>query len=43
VQTDSGATQIPIQWVPETLFPGVKQTRRKADLLTPTSAEVKKM
>jgi hypothetical protein len=37
-----GSTQPPIQWVPGTLSPRVKQPGREADHW-PTSAEVKKM
>jgi hypothetical protein len=36
-------TQPPIQWVPGTLFPGVKRPGREVDHSPPTSAEVKKM
>jgi hypothetical protein len=32
-----GSTKLPLQWIP-----GVKRTRREADHLPPTSAEVKK-
>jgi hypothetical protein len=38
-----GPTQPPIQWVPGTLYPGVKQPGREADHSTPVSVEVKKM
>jgi hypothetical protein len=37
-----GSTQLPIQWVPEALSPGVKRPGREADYLPPASAEVKK-
>jgi hypothetical protein len=40
---DLGSTQLPIQWVPGALSPGVKRPRREADHSPPTSAEVKKM
>jgi hypothetical protein len=39
---DLGPTQPPIQWIPGTLSPGVKQQRREADHSSPSSAEVKK-
>jgi hypothetical protein len=35
--------QPPIQWVPETLSPGVKRPEREADHSPPASAEVKKI
>jgi hypothetical protein len=38
-----GSTQPPIQWIPETLSPGVKRQGREADHSPPASAEVKKM
>jgi hypothetical protein len=38
-----GPTQPPIQWLPGTLSPGVKQPKREADRSPPTSTEVKKM
>jgi hypothetical protein len=38
-----GPTQLPIQWVPETLSPGVKRLGHEADHSPRTSAEVKKM
>jgi hypothetical protein len=38
-----GSTKPPIQWVPVTLSPGVKQSGREGDHLPPASAEVKKM
>jgi hypothetical protein len=41
VQTGSGATQPPIQWVTAILTAGVKQPRREADQSLPSSAEVK--
>jgi hypothetical protein len=37
-----GPTQPPIQWVRESLSPGVKRPGREADHSPPTSAEVKK-
>jgi hypothetical protein len=37
-----GPTQLPIQWVPRALSPGVKRPGREADLSPPTSTEVKK-
>jgi hypothetical protein len=37
-----GPTQIPIQWVPVPLSPGVKRQRREANHSPPTSAEAKK-
>jgi hypothetical protein len=37
-----GSTQPPIQWVPGSVYPGVKQPRREADHSPPTSAEIKK-
>jgi hypothetical protein len=40
-RTALGSTQPPIQWVPETLFPGVKRPVRAADHSLPSSAEVK--
>jgi hypothetical protein len=36
-----GPTQLPIQWVPRALSPGVKWPGREADHSAPTSAEVK--
>jgi hypothetical protein len=36
-----GPTQPPIQWVPGALSLGVEWPGREADLLPPTSAEVK--
>jgi hypothetical protein len=36
-----GPTQPPIQWVPETIFPGVKRQRREAGQSSPSDAEVK--
>jgi hypothetical protein len=36
-----GPTQPPIQWVPGTLFLGLKRSGREADHLPPSSAEVK--
>jgi hypothetical protein len=41
VQTTLGPTQPPIQWVPLTSPPGVKQQRRKTDHSPPFSVEVK--
>jgi hypothetical protein len=41
VQTGSGATQPPIQWVPGVLSVGVKRPGCKADHTPPSSAEVK--
>jgi hypothetical protein len=41
VQNGSGATQPPIQWVPEDLSLGVKRPGREADHSPPSSAEVK--
>jgi hypothetical protein len=38
-----GPTQLPIQWVPEALSPGVKRPGREADHSPNTSAKVKKM
>jgi hypothetical protein len=38
-----GPTELPIQWVPGALSPGVKRPGCEADHPTPTSAEVKKM
>jgi hypothetical protein len=38
-----GPNQPAIQWVPGTLSPGVKQEGREAELLPPTSAEIKKI
>jgi hypothetical protein len=38
-----GPTQPPIQWVPETLSPGVNRHGREADHSPPTSSEVKKI
>jgi hypothetical protein len=35
-------TQLPFQWVPGTLSPGVRRPGREADHLPPISAEVKK-
>jgi hypothetical protein len=37
-----GPTQLPIQWVPGALSPGVKRLGREADHSPPTSAEVNK-
>jgi hypothetical protein len=36
-----GSTQSPVQWVPRAIFLGVKRPGRKADHLTPSSAEDK--
>jgi len=36
------STQPPIQWVPGTLYLGVKRPGRETDHSTPSSAEVKK-
>jgi hypothetical protein len=41
IQTDSGATHPPIQWVPGDLSPGVKQTGHEAEQWSPSSAKVK--
>jgi hypothetical protein len=38
-----GPTQPPIQWVPGSLFPGVKRPEREADQSPPANAEVKKV
>jgi hypothetical protein len=38
-----GSTQLPIQWLPGVLSPGVKRPGREADHSPPASAEVKKM
>jgi hypothetical protein len=38
---DLGPTQLPIQWVPGALSPGLKQPGREADHSHPSSAEVK--
>jgi hypothetical protein len=35
------ATQLPIQWLPGTLYPEVKRPGREADHSSPSSAEVK--
>jgi hypothetical protein len=43
VQTGSGSTQPPIQWVPGALSQGVKWQRREVDHSPQTSAEVKTM
>jgi hypothetical protein len=43
VQTVSGSTQPPIQWVQRALSLRVKQLVREADHSPPGSAEVKKM
>jgi hypothetical protein len=40
-QNGSGATLLPIQWVPLFLFLGVKRQGREADHSSPCSAEVK--
>jgi hypothetical protein len=41
VQTGSGATQPPVQWVPGVLSPGVKaRPGRDADHSPPSSAEI---
>jgi hypothetical protein len=37
-----GPIQPPIQWVPETLCPGLKRQGHEADHSSPTSVEVKK-
>jgi hypothetical protein len=37
-----GHTQLPIQWVPVALSPGVNRPGREADHSPPTSAEIKK-
>jgi hypothetical protein len=42
VQTGSGPTQPPIQWVPGAFSPAVKRPGREADHSLATSAEVKK-
>jgi hypothetical protein len=39
--TARGPTQPPQQWVPEALYPGVKQPGREADHPPPPTAEVK--
>jgi hypothetical protein len=36
-----GPTQLPIQWVPDTISPGGKAAWREAERVTPSSAEVK--
>jgi hypothetical protein len=41
VKTGSGVTQLPIQWVPGALSPGVKRPGREADDSPPSSTEVK--
>jgi hypothetical protein len=41
LQSGSGATQPPIQWVPRSLCPEVKQQECVADRSPPSSAEVK--
>jgi hypothetical protein len=41
VQTDSGPTQLPIQWLAGVLSVGVKLQEREADHSPPCSAEVK--
>jgi hypothetical protein len=38
-----GSIQLPIQWVPGAISPGVKRPGREADHSPPASAEVKKM
>jgi hypothetical protein len=38
-----GPAQIPVQWVPGTLSPGIKRPGREADHLPPASAEIKNM
>jgi hypothetical protein len=43
VETGSGSTQPPIQWIPGSLSPGVKRSGREADHSPPASAKVKKM
>jgi len=40
IQTGSGATQPPIQWVTGALSPGVNRTGGEADHSPPSSAEV---
>jgi hypothetical protein len=39
----TSSTQLPIQWVPGAISPGVKRLEREADHSPPASAEVKKM
>jgi hypothetical protein len=41
IQTDSGHTQLPIQWVLEALSQEIKRPGREADHSPPTSAKVK--
>jgi hypothetical protein len=41
IQTGSGATQPPIQWVLGELFSGVKRPEHEADHCPPSSVEVK--
>jgi hypothetical protein len=41
LQTGSGATQPPIQWVPGAISSGVKRQGREADHSPPSSVEVK--
>jgi hypothetical protein len=41
VQTGSGSTNFPIQWVPETLVEGVKHSGRETDNSQPPGVEVK--
>jgi hypothetical protein len=41
VQTDSGSHPVPIKWVPEASFAGVKGPDREGDHSLPSSAEVK--
>jgi hypothetical protein len=36
-----GPTQTPIQWIRETITPGIKQPGREADQSPPSSAQVK--
>jgi hypothetical protein len=36
-----GTTQPPIQWIPETVSPGVKRWEREAEHSPPSGAEVK--
>jgi hypothetical protein len=39
----SGTTQPPIEWVPDSLSPGIKRPGSEADHSPPTGAEVKKI
>jgi hypothetical protein len=38
-----GSTQLPTQWVPEALSPGLKRPGHEAEQSTPANAEVKKI